>query len=57
MTRCPDECLQGTNLRYICSYSMHPNPNNGVDIGSVMVMSLYMVDLSSTAWMVACPFG
>lgn len=38
----PDECLQGTNLRIICSYSMHSNPNNGVNTGSVMVISLYV---------------
>lgn len=43
MTRCPDECLQGTNLRNICSYSMHHNPDKGVNIGSFMVISLYMV--------------
>ena len=57
MTRRHDGCLQGTNLRKICPYSTHHNPDKGVNIGSVMVISLYMVHLSSTAWMVASPLS
>lgn len=46
------ERIYETSVHILCTIIL-----TGVNVGSDMVISLYMVHLSSTAWMVACPFS